>query len=135
MTYETLFKNIEKMTKEYGEDISKSLKDVLTTLKAEGKTADEAVNWIGDKLKGDEVIMFSKDESALMRLLIKYDLPWIARDEDENLWVFEDKPERSKNYFMATGDYGHLPDVLFPQITWDNSPIDCKAYLESESKN
>jgi len=51
MTYETLFKNIEKMTKEYGENVSKSLKDVLTTLKNEGKTADEAVNWIGDKLK------------------------------------------------------------------------------------
>jgi len=51
MTYETLFENIEKMTKEYGENVSQSLKDVMTTLKNEGKTADEAVNWIGDKLK------------------------------------------------------------------------------------
>ena len=51
LTYEIVYENIAKMTKEYGEDISRSLKDVLTTLKNEGKTADEAVNWIGDKLK------------------------------------------------------------------------------------
>lgn len=51
ITYETVFANIEKMTKEYGEDVIKSLKDVLTTLKDEGKTAEEAVKWIGDKLK------------------------------------------------------------------------------------
>lgn len=51
MTYETIFENIEKMTKEYGEDVSKSLKDVMTTLKTEGKTAEEAVKWIGNKLK------------------------------------------------------------------------------------
>jgi hypothetical protein len=51
MTYETLFANIEKMATEYGEDISKSLKTVLLILKDEGKTAEEAVKWIGDKLK------------------------------------------------------------------------------------
>jgi len=51
MTYEILFANIEKMATEYGEDISKSLKSIITILKAEGKTADEAVKWIGDKLK------------------------------------------------------------------------------------
>ncbi len=51
LTYETVFENIKNMTKEYGEDISNSLKDVFTTLKEEGKTAEEAVKWIGDKFK------------------------------------------------------------------------------------
>lgn len=51
MTYETLFENIEKMTKEYGEEVTHAMKNIFTTLKAEGKTAEEAIKWIGDKLK------------------------------------------------------------------------------------
>lgn len=51
MTYETLFANIEKMEKEYSKDFANRFKEVVTTLKNEGKTAEEAVKWIGDKLK------------------------------------------------------------------------------------
>lgn len=51
MTYEDVIRNANDMAKEYGEEISKTLKSILITLKDEGKTADEAIKWIGDNLK------------------------------------------------------------------------------------
>lgn len=51
MTFEQLFKNAETLTKEYGEDVTKAFKSILTMLQNEGKSADEAVEYVSEKLK------------------------------------------------------------------------------------
>lgn len=80
---------------------------------------------------------FSEDEKALMRLLVKNNLPWIARDDgSESLFVYEKAPEKCGSCFSNEDcTYEAVPDALFPQITFENSPFDAAAYLESEANH
>lgn len=53
---------------------------------------------------------------------------WIARDEDGTLCHYPEKPFRSTNdigngiWDNEKGDYGYLPEKMFPEITWDDEP-------------
>lgn len=50
---------------------------------------------------------------------------WIARDDNNDLWVYVNKPVRFKNYFDTENetDYKMLIDEKsFPEITFENSP-------------
>ena len=55
---------------------------------------------------------------------------WIARDENGCLYIYNTKPYKDKDYgfFSAKFGSGHLfdecvSDVLFKNVTWENSPI------------
>lgn len=79
-------------------------------------------------------IEFSDDEKAFMRLLVKKGYKWIARDRDDTLAIFTGKPKLVGYdydiYMQNSGDDGcHIPDNLFPQITFENSPIRMEEYL------
>ena len=75
---------------------------------------------------------FTDDEKAFMRLLVKNGLPWIARSKDNDLAVYHYEPDSDEGYFASTDDI--IPNDLFPQIAFENSPIDCRKFMGSEDK-
>lgn len=79
-------------------------------------------------------IEFSDDEKAMMREFVKAGFAWIARDKDDTLAVFTGKPKLvgydDDTYMHNSGDDGcNIPNNLFPQITFENSPIRMEEYL------
>lgn len=58
---------------------------------------------------------------------------WVTRDEDGDLTVFSDKPIRETfsdgiNFWCGEEPRG-LDPSLFPQITWENEPVECEMTL------
>ena len=48
---------------------------------------------------------------------------WIARDKPGNLWWYEVEPKRGENAFIQqTRICAALPDLFYPELTWENSP-------------
>lgn len=51
---------------------------------------------------------------------------WIARDEDDSLWVFSDEPTLDGNTWTLKYDgkntMNQLTSTLFPEVTFENSP-------------
>lgn len=49
---------------------------------------------------------------------------WVARDEDENLFMYNTKPERDETIHMWMGECADidLRNHLFPDLTWDDDP-------------
>lgn len=78
-------------------------------------------------------LQFSEDEKAFMRLLVKAGFPWIARDKTRSIEAYQEKPGIDSNtWFFTSGSDNELPIKLFPQITFENSPVNCLDYV-SES--
>lgn len=53
---------------------------------------------------------------------------WVARDDDGSLWIYTTKPVKGGGMFScsATGDMFQIDDSVFPEITYDNSPVKVK---------
>lgn len=53
---------------------------------------------------------------------------WVARDEDGSLWIYTTKPNKSASMFCcsAAGDMFQIDDSVYPEITYENSPIKVK---------
>ena len=53
---------------------------------------------------------------------------WVARDVDGSLWIYTTKPVKSDGMFhcSATGDMFQIDDSVYPEITFENSPIRVK---------
>lgn len=53
---------------------------------------------------------------------------WVARDEDNSLWIYTTKPTKSCGMFCcsAAGDMFQIDDSVYPEITYENSPIKVK---------
>lgn len=51
---------------------------------------------------------------------------WLARDKNGELWGYYDKPIRGEEIFKCSGKAMEFSviDKLFPEITWENSPIE-----------
>ena len=49
---------------------------------------------------------------------------WIARDKDNSLWLYTDKPSKNGDEFSANAIDGFykIDDDFYPEVTWDNSP-------------
>jgi hypothetical protein len=53
---------------------------------------------------------------------------WIARNSDGTLELYHEKPKRGKTHFKESeegymkGFVGYLPDDVYPEVTWENSP-------------
>lgn len=63
---------------------------------------------------------------------------WVARDEDNELWLFAKKPKRKKGDILIQGywccsDLGVMRldahDPRFKDITWDNEPVKVELKL------
>ena len=64
---------------------------------------------------------------------------WIARDKDESLWFFKEYPIKKENLFYPTTDitgkftyYRSMPTDLFPEVTFENSPVLAEIELVNE---
>lgn len=62
---------------------------------------------------------------------------WIARDKDGDLNAWNVKPLRDTKYLMFRGSINmdinkqtfiHLPKTDFPEVTWENSPVEIKGF-------
>lgn len=53
---------------------------------------------------------------------------WVARDEDNSLWIYTTKPTKSCGMFScsAAGDMFQIDESVYPEITYENSPIKVK---------
>ena len=57
---------------------------------------------------------------------------WVARNTDDTLVLFQSKPILNDDLDweeVLNEDYMFIPDYLFPQITWENSPQRIKLEL------
>lgn len=53
---------------------------------------------------------------------------WVARDADNSLWIYTTKPVKSDGMFhcSASGEMFQIDDSVYPEITFENSPIRVK---------
>lgn len=59
---------------------------------------------------------------------------WVARDDDDSLWLYNHKPVKAGGMFHCgpTGEMMPLDDGCYPEITFENSPIKIKLlFIES----
>jgi hypothetical protein len=51
---------------------------------------------------------------------------WIARDADDSLWVYKDKPDKGLFAFTlpkyGSDEHFQIDAYLYPEVTWNNSP-------------
>ena len=53
---------------------------------------------------------------------------WIARDADNELFIYDEKPIRGERKFICGqrngrfGEYMEISSELFPEVTFENSP-------------
>ena len=65
---------------------------------------------------------------------------WIARDEDGELDLFTDKPERAlafngKGVWKSYGEYSPIDRSLFPSVTWASEPLDVTITVKPTINN
>lgn len=53
---------------------------------------------------------------------------WVARDDDGSLWIYTTKPVEACGMFhcSAASEMFHIDDSVYPEITFENSPIKVK---------
>ena len=54
---------------------------------------------------------------------------WIARDKDNSLFLYDNKPIRENDDFSCHGNYYEIDSNLFTGVTWENSPRKIKIEL------
>ena len=56
---------------------------------------------------------------------------WIARDMSGDLYFYSDMPERNVNVFFASrGRVINLGTAMFPEVTWESSPVEVVFKIE-----
>lgn len=58
---------------------------------------------------------------------------WIARDDSGQLWAYIEKPYKDGGIFMpqVLGDCWQLPYYKYPEVTFENSPIQLVTLIEN----
>lgn len=52
---------------------------------------------------------------------------WVARDDDNSLWIYDTKPIKACGMFHASGgDLFQIEGSVYPEITSENSPVKVK---------
>lgn len=70
---------------------------------------------------------------------------WVARDKDECLWLFIDKPIRSqkndwwevdtqKSLLLRDDDCMEIDGDLFHDLSWEDEPIEVELVRKEEKK-
>lgn len=62
---------------------------------------------------------------------------WIARDMDGGLYLFENKPTKGSYRFTCGyvyDDYMQLDSDEFPEVTFENSPVEVELKIKEEQK-
>ena len=120
----------EKLKKELAQkkDLDKEIEKLEKEL-AELKAQKEKEKW-----------QFTEDEKVILRNLPK-EYKWIARDNNDKLWLYSDKPEKSSNYAvwkLADNVRGEQLEIiefnhLFQCIQWsDPEPCEFRNFIRRE---
>lgn len=48
---------------------------------------------------------------------------WVARNENGNLYLFQNKPNRSTHYWFSLNMQFQINITSFPSLTWESEPI------------
>ena len=54
---------------------------------------------------------------------------WIARDSDNTLWIYTNKPElhfnpkTNSSFWVSTEDWWEVDEDFLPEVTFENSPM------------
>ena len=62
---------------------------------------------------------------------------WVARDYDGSLYMYTDKPKKTRDSWYA-GNFGYvkLDDSLFPELKWsDEEPKEIKLSISNNMEN
>lgn len=65
---------------------------------------------------------------------------WIARDKDGDLWLYGQKPHkfRTRTDIFCSNEndeiYVKLYDNIFPEVTFENSPIEVELKIKNHGK-
>lgn len=54
---------------------------------------------------------------------------WIARDKDNELWLYSSKPHRVSGCWTSGYYEALLPEEMFPELTWDNEPVEVELKI------
>lgn len=60
---------------------------------------------------------------------------WIARDDNNDLWVYVNKPVRFRDYFDTKNEFAYkmcIDEKSFLEVTWENSPQQVELKLIEE---
>lgn len=58
---------------------------------------------------------------------------WVARDKDDNLFIYSDKPKRVYDGEFSRWEGLYLDTIsnsLFPDLTWDDEPQECEIIIK-----
>jgi len=59
---------------------------------------------------------------------------WIARDKNQRLYIYKNKPERGRESFEEDDCYRltcfEISQTLFPEVTWENSPVEVELKIK-----
>lgn len=82
-------------------------------------------------------LTYTEQEIAIMRGRVAEGLNWITRDSDGSLRTFVNKPQAKKgDWNDVRGCPYKIRNInLFPQITFENSPVDMVKELERIDKH
>ena len=62
---------------------------------------------------------------------------WIARNKDGSLALFSYKPWKIRydTFDKLRGDFIELDKKLYPEVTFDNSPIEVELVIKKQDEN
>lgn len=62
---------------------------------------------------------------------------WVARDMNDNLYVYCHKPKRNLMECLWEGEIVNIPiyNDTFPELTWESEPQECEIIIKRKKKN
>ena len=84
--------------------------------------------FVNEKKQESEEAAKKAIRAAYWRNWDKLPSVWVARDDDGSLWIYTTKPVKGGGMFScsASGDMFQIDDSVYPEITFENSPIRVK---------
>lgn len=77
-------------------------------------------------------IQASKDTTDQEQFTIKM---WVARDRTGDLEAYMNEPERGNHVWLNDGEYSHIPRNLFPNLRWEDNPIEVEMTIKQATRN
>lgn len=58
---------------------------------------------------------------------------YVARDKDDNLWLYEEYPVRMGNYWLNDNFIMSfpIPNKMFPNLKWEDEPIKVELTIKA----
>lgn len=56
---------------------------------------------------------------------------YVARDESNDLWLYEEYPVRMGNYWLNDNFIMSIPNKMFPNLKWEDEPIKAELTIKA----